>query len=388
MLVNSFAKRVILVPAALLFLAANLAQAQNPPAGAHTALTSAAVSADDPALIHELLAAGENLSAKGESGFSALQWAAMANPNPEICAALLEAGADPEDGFVTRLFGGSDGSIGMESSDDRPLRLAIRHNPNPAVVTALIRGGANPEAPDHEGKTALYTALTERDDPAFLERILQAGADPNFVVGSLGHGHVLDERFEFREGTEYPLAVAVKEARSLAKLKLLLAFGAGVPEAAGFDALDESLAVAALGRALYGERLSRETWSGLSETDRVQILRILGGLARFVEIPGLGRSESLAEWSGIFEALIELGAAPGGLPGSPYPIYFEVSLVPGSAPTLELLERIRIRTGRLGGEIAWADLAEECLSIAADYNPDPEVAAFWRALGAGRADPP
>ena len=61
-----------------------------------TALMAAARDAEDPAIVHELLAAGAQVEARDRWGTTALM-VATGNPwSPAIVTTLLDAGADPE----------------------------------------------------------------------------------------------------------------------------------------------------------------------------------------------------------------------------------------------------------------------------------------------------
>lgn len=73
-------------------------------------------------------------------GFTPLMWAAGFNPNPEMIAVLLKAGAR----INARAAGGM-----------TPLMWAVARNRNPDVVTALLDAGADAKAKDGQGRTAL-----------------------------------------------------------------------------------------------------------------------------------------------------------------------------------------------------------------------------------------
>ena len=162
-------------------------------------------------------------------GITPLHAAAMPNPNPEVLAVLLEAGADPgalawrtEDhhyaerrsdnphyqwsGNVTPLYDAARFSADPEvvatlvaagadveghgaqltfhprqqtTSPDphlSPLYLAVRADGHPATIEALARAGADLELTDSDGRTVLHVAAIGY--PAVFPLLLRLGADP------------------------------------------------------------------------------------------------------------------------------------------------------------------------------------------------------------------
>ena len=60
-----------------------------------------------------------------------------------------------------------------------PLHLAVRYNKNPAVIETLLKAGADPNVPHKWGSTSLHMAVWKIRDAVVIEALLKAGADPN-----------------------------------------------------------------------------------------------------------------------------------------------------------------------------------------------------------------
>ena len=121
----------------------------------------AAVSAET----QELIAAGGDLGALDERGFTALHRAASEG-RPADVQALIEAGADVD----ARSRGG-----GLTA-----LQVAVWRRAGLAAVSALLAAGAEVDATDARGWTALHWAARDRrTDPAVVEALLWAGATVN-----------------------------------------------------------------------------------------------------------------------------------------------------------------------------------------------------------------
>lgn len=76
-------------------------------------------------------------------GRTPLMWAAWCNPNPEVIAVLLKAGAD----------------VNMKDANGcTPLLWAAWGNQNPEVITTLLEAGADARAKNNQGKTAFDNA--------------------------------------------------------------------------------------------------------------------------------------------------------------------------------------------------------------------------------------
>ncbi|MDE2677982.1 MAG: ankyrin repeat domain-containing protein [Gemmatimonadota bacterium] len=165
--------------------------------------------------------AGEDVATRRLGGITALHEAAQ-NPNPEVLALLLEAGADPGalawrgenhhyhwSGNVTPLYDAArynsnpeivatlvaagadvDGHGAQlsfpppqQQTDSSPVQhlsplyLAVRTEGHPATIEALVRAGANLELTDSDGRTVLHVAAI--DYPAVFPLLLRLGADPD-----------------------------------------------------------------------------------------------------------------------------------------------------------------------------------------------------------------
>ena len=121
--------------------------------------------------IQELLAAGGDLGALDERGFTALHRAASEG-RPADVRALIEAGAEVE----ARSRGG-----GLTA-----LQVAVWRRAGLATVSALLVVGAEVDTADARGWTALHWAARDRrTDPAVVQALLRAGAAVN-VQDNLG----------------------------------------------------------------------------------------------------------------------------------------------------------------------------------------------------------
>lgn len=100
--------------------------------------------------------------------------AARSNPNPEIAATLLAAGTDVDGRGAEIRFGSS--STPARAS---PLYLAVRIPGHPAVIEALAHAGADLELTDSSGRTALHHAAIT--NPTVFPLLLRLGADPDAI---------------------------------------------------------------------------------------------------------------------------------------------------------------------------------------------------------------
>jgi len=98
---------------------------------------------------------------QAEHGENALMYAAEYNPNPEVIATLLKAGAD----------------INARNGFDATVLMFAVHNPNPAVITMLLKAGADVNA-DDQGHSALMGAV-RTNNLAVVTTLLKAGAHVN-----------------------------------------------------------------------------------------------------------------------------------------------------------------------------------------------------------------
>lgn len=185
--------------------------------------------ARNPPMPYGLTVSSVDVTTRRLGGITPLHRAAWPNPNPEVLALLLEAGADPgalawrtEDhhyaerrsdnphyqwsGNVTPLYDAARFSADPEvvailvaagadvngrgaqltfhprqqtTSPDphlSPLYLAVRGDGHPATIEALVRAGADLELTDPDGRTVLHVAAIGY--PAVFPLLLRLGADP------------------------------------------------------------------------------------------------------------------------------------------------------------------------------------------------------------------
>jgi hypothetical protein len=98
----------------------------------------------------------------GLDGTTALMLAAEDNPDADVVAALLKAGAEIE---------------ARDEIDRTALMFAAEDNPNPDVIAALLKAGAEIEARDDFGYTALIRAAGGNPNSTVIAELLKAGAD-------------------------------------------------------------------------------------------------------------------------------------------------------------------------------------------------------------------
>ena len=135
-----------------------------------TPLHVAAAVARDPAVITALVQAGADVDARDNGDYTPLQGAA-ASGTPGVVRALLEAGAKVDARPRRFQLGWSRGSGGTSLH-------AAAGNPDAEVAAALIEAGADPNARGVRGETPLHNAARNRN-PAVAELLLEAGADVN-----------------------------------------------------------------------------------------------------------------------------------------------------------------------------------------------------------------
>lgn len=129
----------------------------------------------DPAVISLLLEADADVHARDDNGYMPLHHAARYG-TPGMVRALLRAGAE-----VDTRARGFEIHYGW---DWTPLHLAVANNPDPEVSAVLLEAGANPRARGYEGETPIHMAAGN-EDPALAALLLEAGADAN-ARGSTG----------------------------------------------------------------------------------------------------------------------------------------------------------------------------------------------------------
>lgn len=129
----------------------------------------------DPAVVSLLAEAGADVHARDDNGYMPLHHAAR-HGTPGAVRTLLGAGAEVD----ARALGYSI----HYGWDWTPLHLAVVNNPDPEVAAALLEAGANPRARGYEGETPIHLAA-QNENPALATLLLEAGADAN-ARGSTG----------------------------------------------------------------------------------------------------------------------------------------------------------------------------------------------------------
>ncbi len=260
-------------------------------AGKETPLHRAAEYNRNPAVIEVLLKAGADPMARAGWKNTPLHLAAGDNENPAVIEALLEAGADPmaEDKWgLTPLFTAkyrgypavikalADGAGGARSVLKwTPLHEAAAINENPAAIEALLQAGADPNVQDKDRNTPLHLAARYNENPAVTEVLLKAGADLA-ALNNLGLT---------------PLALVEESPRSRAAvIQVLLAVGAGQVEG-----------------QLAAERARRKAQSGSGLLEAA--IGIAGGTA--IATAGGGSEEAL-EAGAVFAGGVIGAASPRG----------------------------------------------------------------------------
>ena len=111
------------------------------------------------------LLAGFDASARSNSDYTPLYWAAIYSDDPSVLDTLVRAGAElsAHNGPLRQM----------------PLHGAAKRNRNPAIIKALLNAGANPDARDKFGSTPLHEAAAWNDNATVVEALMMAGADIN-----------------------------------------------------------------------------------------------------------------------------------------------------------------------------------------------------------------
>jgi ankyrin repeat protein len=130
-------------------------------------------------------------------GEPVLTWAAQFNPNPEVTAILLKAGAvisakDLYKSHTALMWAAQDtksaevitalvkAGANVNETDDEgltPLLIAAANNDNPEVISRLVAEGADLKAKDQNGYTVLMEAASKSHNPQVIVALLKAGAD-------------------------------------------------------------------------------------------------------------------------------------------------------------------------------------------------------------------
>lgn len=145
-----------------------------------------------------------------------------------------------------------DASPVLDYGDESALFFALEH---PTALPALLKAGATVDYRNGFGKTALFYAV-ERDDPALVRQLLDAGANPNQQYFSRAQLEQREAcRYNIRHGQRSVLMHAAQHA-SPAMLQTLLAHGAdaALRDDEGWHALD------------YARKAQRDDNSALLQT--------------------------------------------------------------------------------------------------------------------------
>ncbi len=145
-----------------------------------TPLMVAAAVATDPAVIHALVAAGEDVNARSLDDMTPLMFASAFNRDVAIVDALLEAGAPVDSrtrdnwvpGYGVARYTGTNVEIGdlfagfsLTADHDEPrqngwtaLFFAARYNPDSAAMERLLDAGADSKTRDEAGALPIPSA--------------------------------------------------------------------------------------------------------------------------------------------------------------------------------------------------------------------------------------
>ncbi len=138
--------------------------------------------------VRKALASGANANASRAGGVTALMFAAVSNPNPEVVKVLLGRKANirarDKNGRTVLMFAAAKNSpkvvkILLAARSDvnardnegmTALMYAVRYNLNPEVVKVLLENGADVRAVDKDGHDALwYTGYSGRDREEIIQ---------------------------------------------------------------------------------------------------------------------------------------------------------------------------------------------------------------------------
>ncbi|MBP3835871.1 MAG: ankyrin repeat domain-containing protein, partial [Pyramidobacter sp.] len=149
-----------------------------------------------PEVVKALIDAGANVNANDNEGDTPLTAAAACSKQPQVVEILIAAGANvnaknlsgetplwyaaftnPEPEIVKTLVAAGANVNEKDEKSRTPLTVAVLKYPNPEVVKTLIAAGADVNAKDHKGITPLMVAVLVRSDAAVPNMLLDAGAD-------------------------------------------------------------------------------------------------------------------------------------------------------------------------------------------------------------------
>lgn len=140
-----------------------------------------------------------DVNADGHHGMTALMMAAWLNREPSVIRALIAAGADigarTDEGFTAFMFAARSSSVDvLEALQDagavidtwsylggNTLMSAATGNTDPAVIRFLLNHGANVNEWDSWGLSVLMGAAWQNPNPDVVRALMDAGADVNAV---------------------------------------------------------------------------------------------------------------------------------------------------------------------------------------------------------------
>lgn len=98
-----------------------------------------------------------------------LMWAAMANTDPDVIAALVKRGVDVNESDTSPLLSAT------------PLSAAASRNKNPAIIDELIRSGATiDKVVGTNDKTPLIIAAELNHNPEIIKTLIRHGASTTY----------------------------------------------------------------------------------------------------------------------------------------------------------------------------------------------------------------
>ena len=165
-----------------------------------------AVFLDLPDLAEKLITAGAKVNTSGDYGETPLTLA-LANGNARLSEKLLKAGADWKatrwNGETALMIAAGAGSVDevkmlldrgadVNGAEPKSLQNALMwaaSEGHPDVVDLLIERGANVNAASKSGFTPLIFAAM-KNDAREVQRLLSAGADPNYAVADKALGEM------------------------------------------------------------------------------------------------------------------------------------------------------------------------------------------------------